>query len=83
MTNTDMELIMKGMSQNPQKNIQSFGLHDVRLESEGLNCLAAYLGQVNPAQFEEITLSCLNFTNLDPFCEMIKVNTYLKKLNIA
>ena len=81
MTNTDMELIVNGLSLNKGKKLRSFGLHDVQMPPKCLNSLASYLQLFNPDNFEEITLSNVDLTSsCDEICAMLQANTFLKRI---
>ena len=80
--NSDLELIIRGMNLNPHKSIKSLGLHDVKLNSEGIKAMTSYLQEINPKNFEELSLSFIQNINEDDLAEMLKNNTSIKKLSM-
>ena len=82
-SNTDMEVLVRGLNMNPEKKLRSILLHDCRLLKQGIKPLTSYLRQIDPAQFEEIHLSFLENIDANDFGMMLRSNTSLKKVSVC
>jgi len=82
LSNTDLELIIRGMNSNPTRPIKSLELHDIKLLSQGIKPITSYLSEINPSNFKELHLSFIENLDGNDLGLMMSTNTNLEKLVI-
>lgn len=82
MTNTDMEILVKGMKW--ERRLRLLSLHDMELPHGCLNSLFSYLEQLDPPNFEELHFSHVQLlSGSELLCKMLRTNKHVKKLRIT
>ncbi|CDW86158.1 protein nlrc3 [Stylonychia lemnae] len=81
-SNTDIELIVRGMNSNPSRPIKAFELHDIILPSQSIKALTSYLSEIDPKSFKEFSLSFVQNVDSDDLTLMLSKNQNLEKVHI-